>query len=142
MGSVELLSHTADTGFRANSRDLPELFEISAAGMFSLEYDLKATTGDHEERIELAAGDLESLMEEWLSELLFLHDARAFAPQSFKVESLAEEGGAWRLRATVLGTTMDDSFEQTGPQIKAVTLHGLSVTPASTGYQATVYLDV
>jgi SHS2 domain-containing protein len=46
------------------------------------------------------------------------------------------------VRGVARGREIGDWFEQIGPQIKAVTLHGLEIKERRGNWQATVYLDV
>lgn len=148
MGTFEILPHTADAGFRAGGASLSDLFETAAQAMFSIEYDPSTVGFERELVVEAAADDLEGLLAAWLSELLFVHDARGFVPGDFIVVEVGEppmrRAGSPRLRVrgTARGREFGDWFEQRGPQIKAVTLHGLEVRPRRGGYEATVYLDV
>lgn len=148
MGSFKILDHTADVGFKARGASLTDLFETAAQAMFSIEYDTSTVGFEKELSVEGNADDLEGLLAVWLSELLFLHDARDFVPGDFMVVEIGEppmrRAGGPRLivRGAVRGRTLGGWFEQTGPQIKAVTLHGLELKKKRRGYEANVYLDV
>ncbi len=160
MRSFEILPHTADVGFRATGASLPDLFETAARAMFSIEYDLSAVAVEEERVVEARADDVEGLLEAWLSELLWLHDATGFVPGTVAVTELVRPGGPLlvdpaglhdqaggaapqaRITGTAGGRQLGDWFEQTGAQIKAVTLHGLDVRQVDGSWQATVYLDV
>ena len=147
MGSFEILPHTADVGFRAHGTSLADLFETAARAMFSIEYDM-ATVGadvDRAAEAEAEADDTEGLLEAWLSELLWLHDATGFVPGDVSVRAIGPAAGGpgvVRVEGSASGRLLGDWFEQAGPQIKAVTLHGLDVHRVGDGWEATVYLDV
>lgn len=127
---------------------LSDLFETAAQAMFSIEYDTSTVGFELELDVVAEDEDLEGLLVAWLSELLFLHDARGFVPGDFIVVELGEPPDArvgspkLKLRAVARGRRIGEWFEQTGPQIKAVTLHGLELKQRRGGYEATVYLDV
>lgn len=145
MGSFEILPHTADVGFRAHGTSLADLFETAARAMFSIEYDLPSVALEEKRAVEAQADDIEGLLEGWLSELLCLHDATGFVPTTFSVREIGPVGGGGpevRVAGTAEGRLIGDWFEQTGPQIKAVTLHGLEVRRVDGHWEATVYLDV
>ena len=91
-----------------------------------------ATGEDAQEQISLDAPDRESLFVDWLSEVLFLFEAREFVPREVTVKI---DGS--RLEATLDGVKAT-SFQQTGPAVKAVTYHGLELTDNN----ARVYVDV
>jgi protein archease len=129
----ELLEHTADVGLRVWAPTLDELFAEAAIGLI----DVMGTADgplDRRERVELEAPDLEALFVDWLSEVLFLFEARDIVPQHVDV---TVEREPWKLHATIEGPSAEH-FEQNGPAVKAVTYHGLEVTEN----EARVYLDV
>src|SRR5437016_2669747 len=149
MGEFEVLPHTADVGFRARGESLADLFETAARAMFSLEYDPATVPLEQEVEVRAEGGDPEAALYGWLSELIWLHDAEGFVPGDVRVSAIepsAPGGGPGRsglsVKGTVLGAGLSDWFVQTGPQLKAVTMHGLEVGPRPAGYEATVYLDV
>jgi SHS2 domain-containing protein len=133
---------------------MADLFETAARAMFSLEYDLSSVPADDSRPLAAHGDDLEAALYSWLSELLWLHDAEGFAIAEVRVESAEHVtsgadavGGAASeaalVRGVALGATMGEWFVQAGPQLKAVTMHGLAVTRrAGGGYEATVYIDV
>ncbi|MGH2768342.1 MAG: archease [Actinomycetota bacterium] len=145
MGSFEVLSHTADVGFRARGGTLEDLFEISAEAMLSLEYDLSEASPSEEVGLQAQGEDLEELLYGWLSELLWIHDAEEFVPAEVVVAEVVRpgpDGSEFIVRGSARGRRLGDWFRQTGPQLKAVTMHGLSVAEADGSYEATVFLDV
>jgi SHS2 domain-containing protein len=148
VGNFEILSHTADVGFRARGASLADLFETAAKAMFSLEYDLSTVAFEREVMTGADGDDLEELLYAWLSDLLFIHDAEGFAPGDFVVTEIGEPPrprvGAPTLivRAAIRGRAMGAWFEQTGPQLKAVTMHGLEIRERRGGFEASVFVDV
>lgn len=148
MGTFEILPHTADVGFRAKGASLSDLFETAAQAMFSVEYNTSTVGFQLELDVAAESEDLEGLLAAWLSELLWLHDAKGFVPGDFMVIELGEPpihrvgGMPLIIRGVARGSEIGDWFEQTGPQVKAVTLHGLQIIKKRNSYEATVYLDV
>ncbi|MGH2705162.1 MAG: archease [Actinomycetota bacterium] len=148
MGSFEILSHTADVGFRARGASLADLFETAAKAMFSLEYDLSTVAFEREVMTGAEADDLEELLYAWLSDLLFLHDAEGFAAGDFVVTEIGEPptqrvgAPALIVRAAMRGRVVGDWFQQTGPQLKAVTMHGLEIRERRGRFEASVFVDV
>lgn len=116
--------------------------------MFSFEYDTSTVGFEKELAVSANADDLGGLLVAWLSELLYVHDAEGFVPGDFIVWEVGEppnvRAGAPRLKVSgsVRGRPIGDWFEQTGPQIKAVTFHGLEVKQRRAHWEATAYLDV
>ncbi|MHB0875053.1 MAG: archease [Anaerolineae bacterium] len=130
MGYAEV-SHTADVAIRAWGPTVAELLVAAAQGMFA------QVNGDGdpspEREVEVSAPDLESLLVDWLSELLYLSEVNREVYESFDVSVEPE----WRLRATVKGRGLGSG----GTKVKAVTYHGLSVTQEEGDYVATVVFD-
>lgn len=131
----EVFEHTADAGIRAFGESPKELFENAAYGMFDLMTDVSAVRPVGEVRVEVEAHDLESLLVNWLSELLYLHDA----DNVFFVEFDVEVKGLG-LSAKARGEEVDRERHRLKAQVKAVTYHMLEVNPDE-GY-ATVILDI
>ena len=85
-------------------------------------------------RVEVAAGDYESLLVAWLQELLYFTESEELAFGEFHVESLTPTA----LRAEAAGgkSTRLDKV------IKAVTYHNLSIRRTAEGYETTIVFDV
>lgn len=114
----EFLEHTADVKFRAYGKTLEEAF-INAALATA-----KAMTEDTiqpkiEKQIEVEAKKKESLLYEFLEELLFLVDTEAFILSEVKELSIKDEDEKFILTATLLGDEADKYDIST--HIKAVT---------------------
>jgi SHS2 domain-containing protein len=129
------LDHTADLCLRATGDDLPGLFAHAAQGLFAL---LRCQAGEARQpvsrRIALQADDLESLLVDWLNELLYLAERHHEAYERFEVTLL----DAQRLDALALGWDQ----QRAGRCVKAATFFGLSVSQTAAGYEATITLDV
>ena len=120
----ELIDHTADVGVKAKGKTLSECFENAAHGMFDLIADKSEIESIGQYTVELKADDLEQLLVDWLSELLFLQSAKNLIFGFFKVE-LDEKNKS--LSAKIFGEKYDISKHRIGAEIKAVTYHMLEV---------------
>jgi SHS2 domain-containing protein len=133
MKKFEEIEHTADWAFRAYGGDLKELFENAAHALFALE----GAVGNHAtiaRQVNVDGIDYESLLVNWLSELLFLQETRGETYSQFAIDNLTPTG----LSATIYGSP-------TGPLnkfIKAVTYHDLKIEQTPSGWQVTVVVDV
>ncbi len=135
MASFQEVGHTADLALRVEGADLATLFATAARGMYHLmgctaEDDARPVTRE----ITLEAPDVETLLVDWLGELLYLFDVHAECLNDCEV--LVVERG--RLRARVRGYA--EATAQRG--IKAVTYSGLRITETPEGCLATVTFDV
>lgn len=124
MKIYELIDHTADVGVKAYGKSLSEAFENAAKGMFDIITDSSEIENIGQYNIELEAPDLEQLLVDWLSELLFLNSAKNVVFGFFKVEIDDKKN---KLSAKVFGEKFDISKHKAGAEIKAVTYHMLEV---------------
>jgi SHS2 domain-containing protein len=122
MKKYELIDHTADVCIKAYGNTIFEAFENAAVGMFDIITDNSKIDSVGQYDIQLDAPDLEQLLVDWLSELLFLNSAKNLVFSSFKVDI---EGN--HLSAQVFGEEYDTSKHKMGVEIKAVTYHMLEV---------------
>lgn len=134
----EPLEHTADKGIRTWGSSIEELFENAATGMFSLMAGLGKYTSSESIDVQVEASDLESLMHNWLGELLYRFEVDRILLVDFDVYHIED----CRLEATVRGLPFSDDIEWLGPPVKAVTLHDLFVHRTDDRWEAQVIFDV
>jgi SHS2 domain-containing protein len=130
------IEHPADLALRVWGRDLPSLFTHAAQGMFHLmrygPSPVEATPMTHD--IALEADDLETLLVDWLGELLYLADREAAHLGRFEVVSLEQ--------ATLRALAHGEAPRYPGRSIKAVTYADLAIRPVAGGYETIVTFDV
>jgi len=134
----EILEHTADIGFRARARSREELFEQAAEAMGSIALETGGVAGLIEYPLEAAGEDPESLLVNWLSEVLYWMDGRQVAFHHFQVREL----GSHRVAGTGFGEPRDASRHAARLIVKGVTYHQLLVKETAEGWSAEVYLDI
>lgn len=122
MKQYELIEHTADIGLKAYGKNISEAFKNAAIGMFDIITDNSSIDDVGQYDINLEAHDLEQLLVDWLSELLFLNSAKNLVFGNFNIEIDDNY-----LSAHVLGEEFDISKHKKGVEIKAVTYHILEV---------------
>ncbi|HVL64879.1 MAG TPA: archease [Actinomycetota bacterium] len=133
--AFEILEHTADVGVRAVGDTREASFEEAARGLAHIAGIWTEGSGEIVE-VDLDGEDDGSLLVDWLSELLWLHDARDALVSSVRVVP-REEGIRCRVELVPRGRR-----ETEGTQVKAVTYHGLRVDEEGGRWVAVVYLDV
>jgi SHS2 domain-containing protein len=133
----EILEHPADIGFRAFGADLPELFGNAALAMLSIAGDPQAVEPRHRYAIAVEGADRESLMVDWLNEVLYWFDGKRIAFREFQVTLSGD-----RIDAVALGEPRDPHRHRDRLLVKAVTYHQLRVEPRGDIWVAEVYLDV
>jgi SHS2 domain-containing protein len=126
MNDFEVFEHTADVGIRAKGKDKNSAFERAAAGMFSIITDLDKVSNVGEFQIECEANDLEQLLVDWLTELLYINTAEQIMLSDFRVDINGEEG-KWKLMASAFGEEYDSAKHPYHTEIKAVTHHILKI---------------
>lgn len=138
MKTFETIEHTADIGIRAFGATLTEAFENAAVAMFSLITDLDSVKPVDEYTIAVMADDSETLLVEWLNELLYLFESNSVLFCRFKVMELGETS----LKASAFGETIDPARHKLETDIKAVTYHMLKIARVDSSWSATVIFDV
>ena len=138
MKTYELIDHTADIGVKAYGKNLSEAFEHAAKAMFDIITDNSEIESVGQYDIKLEAPDLEQLLVDFLSELLFLNSAKNLVFGFFKVE-LDEKNNS--LSARVFGEKYNISKHKIGAEIKAVTYHILEVKKKKP-YSVQVLFDI
>lgn len=134
----EMFEHTADAGIVARGRDLKELFQNAAEGLFASMAGLEGVEEREERSIELQARDVESLLVRWLTELLYYVDAHELLFRRFAVAEIDER----HLKARAYGEKIDRSRHDLHFGVKAITRHMLEVKETDGGYEATVLFDI
>ncbi len=121
----EVIEHTADIGLKAYGKTLKEAFENGARGMFSLMVALEVVEKREEFVVEVQAVDAESLLVEWLNELIYLFETEKVLFKDFEIRDWDEKS---YLKAFVYGERIDLRKHQLESQIKACTYHMLKIT--------------
>ncbi len=138
MNGYRLLEHTADMGIEATGEDLATLFEQAALGLREVITGCTDIDAQVEIAVEVSADDLELLLINWLSEVLYLFEIRNLLPADIVIDEIGET----RLRARVRGEPVDPRRHPIDREVKAVTYHQLLVKQTEKGWRARVYLDL
>ena len=132
--SFEEIEHTADRAFRVNGGDIPDLLANAARAMHALGRAYSATGKPGTLDLEVEGIDPETLLVNWLNEILFLEQERHIVCEDFQIC----EFDGYRLRAQIKTRECSDS----PGDIKAVTFHNLKIRSTPTGLEAEVVVDV
>src|SRR5437879_9354249 len=84
----EILEHTADLGFRVRAGSLPELFETAAEALVEIAMETAAIIPRNAYSLEAEGDSNESLLVNWLSEVLYRLDGERLAMRNFAVNEL------------------------------------------------------
>lgn len=134
----EVLEHPADIGFRAHGATPAELYANAAMAMLSIAGDPEAAAARSEYHIEVESGDRESLIVDWLNEVLYWYDGKLVAFREFRVDEIGEQ----RIAATGIGEPRDPERHRARLIVKAATYHQLRVEERGGEWIAEVYLDI
>jgi SHS2 domain-containing protein len=118
----ENLEHTADVMIKAHGSTLKECFENAAYGMVDQIVNASSVVPRQEERIEVEADNLEDLLYNFLSEVLFIFDAKHLALVDFAVRIDGQH-----LSCRARGERFDRERHGPKQEIKAVTYHMMQV---------------
>ena len=147
--SFTILEHTADIGFSAWGATAEELFESSAQAMMAIAAEGCLIAAAEERFIEVTGEDYESLLVNWLSEVLYLFDSEEFVVGRFHVESVAaaetntgSRDEPARLRARLAGEKRNPKRHPWSLIVKAVTYHEIEVTERNGRWESRVFLDI
>jgi SHS2 domain-containing protein len=134
MSSFEEVEHTADRAFRVRGRTLAELLENAALAMSALDGVKPGAEPSITRDVEVNGVDRETLLVNWLNEILYMEQTRGEVYDRFHVLEASDH----HLRAQLHG----GKSSSTVSQIKAATFHNLEVKQGPDGLEATVVVDV
>ena len=135
MSFVEV-SHTADVKIRATAPTLETLFSEAFAALMQVLYGPDRTGGKKREII-LDAEDHESLLRDFLSEVLFIAE----------VDGLVFSGAVIHIKGCHLVAVLDgEPFDRCrharGTEVKGISYSGLAITHDANGYMLDIVFDV
>lgn len=133
----ELLEHPADIGFRAHGRAIPELFAVCAEALLSIILDASEAQDREAWQVSVQGSDLESLLVNWLNEVLCYVDAKRVIFTRTEIRIQGDQ-----LNATCRGEARDFARHPSRVLVKAVTYHQLRIFESEGGWTAEVYVDV
>jgi SHS2 domain-containing protein len=133
----EILDHTADVGIIAYGADISQAFANAAKALFSLITELDDVEEVIHRDIELTASDEESLLVEWLNELVYQFDTEGIIFKRFDIIQLDNT----QLKARGYGEKADSSKHKLKMGVKAATYHMLKVDK-NDGCRVQVLFDI
>jgi len=136
--AFEIIDHTADIGIIAYGTDIEELFSNAALALFSLITELESVEEKLHLDLEVSSADRDSLLVEWLNELIYFFDAKHILFNRFDIESLTHN----QLKATCHGEGFDPMKHKIKVGVKAATYHMLKLDKSGDGCKAQIILDI
>ena len=136
--AFEIIDHTGDVGVVAYGSDIKQLFSNAALALFSLITERENIAEKLQRNLEISSEDRDSLLVEWLNELIYLFDAEHILFHRFDIESLSNN----QLKATCYGEDIDPSRHEIKLGVKAATYHMLKIDKDNSGYKVQIIFDV
>ncbi|HLK10780.1 MAG TPA: archease [Candidatus Binatia bacterium] len=130
----------ADCAIDVEGADLPDLFETAALALADVMVDPATVPTTTRRTITLDAAELDLLLYDWLSELIFRKDRDAEVYTRAKVA--IDGGGPFRLVADVEGGVLDPARTELRSDAKAVTFHQFALERAHGGWRARIVIDI
>ena len=135
--SFEELPHTADVKIRARAPSPETLFSEAFDALMQVMYGKDRKGGEMRE-IALEADNTDTLLADFLSEVLFLSEVDGLV---FSHADVNIDGGS-RLHAVLDGEPFDPSRHAGGSEVKGISYSGLSITHDTNGYMLDIIFDV
>ncbi|MCG6910462.1 MAG: archease [Deltaproteobacteria bacterium] len=134
----DIIDHTADFGIRVFAESEMQLFRDAALAMFELLVAVDHPGKGLEAVVSAEGNDRQELMVNWLRELLYLWNGKEKIVQSVRVKALS----ARTIDARVTLEPYDADRHRVLGEIKAVTYHGIDVSPAHGLWEARIIFDI
>jgi SHS2 domain-containing protein len=113
---------------------MQELFANAAHGMFALMAEPSLEGPACQREVSLEGMDYESLLVDWLNELIYLHEVEGETYSQFTIKTLSST----ELKARATGGPTKHKTKA----IKAATFHDLAIEKTANGLMATIVFDV
>jgi SHS2 domain-containing protein len=130
----------ADCALDLEARDVDDLFETAALALVDLMVDPSTVAVSVEQSVTLDAAELDLLLYDWLSELIFLkdQDRQVFTRCQVRVS----EAVPYHLRAELRGGAIESGRTALRADPKAVTFHQFALERTGDGWRARVVIDI
>ena len=131
----------ADVAFESYGKTLRELFTNTAEALYETMAETKTVEPLEKRTISLRNKDIEKLLYDFLSEIVFLkdRDSIVFRESDLEVTKIDDE---YMLSATLYCQPIDAEIQTLRADVKAVTMHMFKIEKSEDGYKATVVVDV
>ena len=135
----EFLEHTADLKFRSYGRTLGEAFANAGKAIFTTTADLEDVGTVISQKISLEDEDIEILLHDFLSELIYLFSVEELLLKKFDVE--ITQADVYKLDATVYGEKINLEKHSLHKEVKAVTYHDMKIEKQNDAWIIEVICD-
>ncbi|NPA62597.1 MAG: archease [Methanococci archaeon] len=133
---------TADLGVEAVGKSLEEAFKEGARGLYNIMVDVDKIEKKDKIEFEVSGEDLESLLYEFLNELLYYTDVRNMVFGDFDIEIKKDAKGKYRLKCVAYGEEIDKKKHNIKEEVKAVTYHKIEVKKDNNEWKVKYIVDL
>ncbi len=142
MGRFEFLEEVAlaDCAVEVEGKDVADLFETAASALAEVMVDPATVPTTVERTITLTAPQLDLLLYDWLSELIYRkdRDGEIFTRTEVRVSG----SGPFQLAARLHGGVIDPDRTALRADAKAVTFHQFALTSEEGAWRARIVIDI
>ena len=138
MDHFRYLDHTGDLGMEIYGETPEELFEHAGEGFTHIITDPSTVQASTELEISVDAADMEQLLIEWLTELIYRFDAHGWLFREYRIQSL-DPG---HLSGIARGERYNPTRHPIRTTVKGATYHQLQVTRSGKGWKGRVIFDL
>lgn len=131
----------ADAAFEATGDSPSELFLAAAEAVIETMVDRHTVSAAMQRIVQQQEDDIETLLFDWLSQIVFLKDAEGLVFREAAVE-VDRRQGKWQLRGTLSGEAINPARHELRADVKAVTKHLYEVKQKDGRWYARVVLDI
>jgi SHS2 domain-containing protein len=142
MGRYEFVEGIAlaDCAIEVEGADMADLFETAALALVEVMVDPATVPTTTRHTITLGAAELDLLLYDWLSELIFRKDRDGEVYTRTAVD--IDGSGPFRLVAEVEGGFLDPAYAELRSDPKAVTFHQFALERSDDGWRARIVIDI
>lgn len=136
MSFFQILEHPTDLKIKIRGQTLKDLFRNAGIALFrsiDSRKSLPKAVGKWRE-IEVKSADQESLLIDWLNELISIHEIENENYFDIKILKLTENLIKTKIRGI---PSISDRFD-----VKAATYHGIEIKKVKEGYEAKALFDI
>jgi len=135
MSFIEV-SHTADVKIRARAPTLETLFSDACDALMLVMYG-SSRKGTIKKEITITSADIDSLLLDFLSEVLFVSEVEGmvFSKADVKIDGL-------NLYAELKGEPFNRKRHAKGTEVKGISYSGLSIRHDANGFMVDILFDV
>jgi len=134
--SFQEISHTADVKIRACAPTLEKLFAETLKALMQVMYG-RTGFGKILKEIRVESGDIESLLTDFLSEVIFVSEVEnlVFSEANIRIDGFS-------LIANLKAEPFDPICHAGGSEVKGISYSGLAITHNENGYMLDIIFDV